>query len=273
MKASVLDLQGKKTKEINLPKQFEEEVRPDLIKRAVLVVQSNKRQPYGAHPEAGKRYVAKLSRRRRAYRGAYGQGISRAPRKIMTRRGRHMFWVGAKSPHTVGGRRAHPPKAEKIWDTKINITERRKAIRSALAATIDKILVKARGHKFKEIPLIVDSKIQGIDKTKDVIEILKKLGLEEEIDRIKIKKVRAGRGKNRGRRYRKKIGPLIVVSEKCKLEHSAINIQGVNVVRINEINTELLAPGTMPGRLTIYTDKAIEKMEKEDLFMKKRSKK
>ncbi|MDD5332053.1 MAG: 50S ribosomal protein L4 [Candidatus Nanoarchaeia archaeon] len=273
MKASILDLQGKKTKEINLPKQFEEEIRPDIIKRAVLVIQANKRQPYGSDPQAGQKYVAKLSRRRRDYKGAYGHGISRAPRKILTRRGTQFFWVGAKSPHTVGGRRAHPPKVEKIWKLNINVTERRKAIRSALAATVHKDFVKTRGHKFFDVPLVVDSKIESLEKTKDIIDILKKIGLEKELQRVQIKKIRAGVGKTRGNPYKKKVGPLIVISDKCKLEKASGNLQGFDIVRVSQLNAELLAPGAVPGRLTIFTDKAIERLEKENLFMNKRRQK
>ena len=84
-----------------------------LIKRAVLTLQNNKRQRYGANPEAGKKVSAALSKRRRKYRGSYGHGISRVPRKILSRRGTSMNWQGAFAPGTVGGRRAHPPKAEK----------------------------------------------------------------------------------------------------------------------------------------------------------------
>ena len=69
---------------------------------------------------------AKLSKRRRAYRGSYGFGISRTPRKILSKRGRRLGWVGAVAPNTVGGRRTHPPKAEKIWREEINTKERRK---------------------------------------------------------------------------------------------------------------------------------------------------
>ena len=84
--------------DVELPKQFDEEFRPDLIKRAVLVVQRNKRQVYGAKKDAGKRASAELSRRRRKYRGSYGAGISRVPRKILSRRGTRFYWVGAFAP-------------------------------------------------------------------------------------------------------------------------------------------------------------------------------
>ena len=75
MKISILDITKNKTGEINLPSQFQEEFRPDLIQRAVLAAQSHKRQAYAASEEAGKRASAKLSRRRRDYRGSYGFGI------------------------------------------------------------------------------------------------------------------------------------------------------------------------------------------------------
>ena len=73
-------------------------------------------------------------------------------------------------------------------------------------------------------------------------------------------------GKMRGRRYVKKVGPLIVVSGPCKLVNSARNIAGIDVVAVNKLNAELLAPGTKPGRLTLYTSAAIDKMTKEKLY-------
>ncbi len=266
MKADVKNMEGEKTKTIELPKQFEEEYREDLIRKAVQIIQSHKRQPYGSKPEAGKRASALVSRRRKAYRGAYGHGISRVPRKVMTKRGRQLFWVGAFAPGTTGGRRAHPPKSTKEWELKINTKERRKAIRSAIAATANKQLVEKRGHKAKEIPIILTSDIENIKKTKELRNILEKIGLKEELERIENKKIRAGKGKNRGRRYKTKKGPLIVVSKKCELEKAARNLQGVDIAEAKALNAELLAPGTQPGRLTIYTEKSIEQMKQENLF-------
>ncbi len=138
MKLNIISTSKEKKKEIDLPSQFNEEVRPDVISRAVLAIQSNKRQPYGASPEAGKRASAEISRRRHDYRGSYGHGISRVPRKILTRRGTRMYWVGAFAPGTVGGRRAHPPKVEKNYSQKINKKERRK--RSTGASRMDDII-------------------------------------------------------------------------------------------------------------------------------------
>ena len=268
MQTKVLDLENKEKGKVTLPKQFEEDIRPDLIKRAVLAIRSHNRQGYGASPEAGKRASAILSKRRHNYRGMYGFGISRVPRKIMSRRGMRLNWQGAFAPGTVGGRRSHPPKAEKIWWIDLNKKERKKAIRSAIAATINKELVAERGHKVTEnYPLIIDSTIENLDKTKKVKELFIKLGLTEELIRCAKKKVRAGKGKARGRKYKKKKGPLIVVSKECKLMESASNIPGVEICEVKNINAELLAPGAVPGRLTLWSKGAIELMEKENLFV------
>ena len=266
MKINILDLESNKIGEMQLPSQFVEEFRPDIIQRAVLAVQSHKRQQYGVGAESGKRASAKLSRRRRDYRGAYGYGISRVPRKILMRRGMRMTWVGAFAPGTVGGRRAHPPKSEKIWSKKINERERLKAIRSAISATMLKEIVENRGHLVpKNYPFILDEKFEMLNKTKEVIEALNKLGFNEELLRVQEKSIRAGKGKSRGRKYTRKKGPLIVVS-KNNLLKGAINIPGIDVVGVKNLNAELLAPGGKAGRLTLWTSPAIDTLKKEKLF-------
>lgn len=266
MKAKIKTLSGESQKEIKFPKQFEEPIRTDLIQRAVVASLANDRQKYGAKPTAGKRQSADVSKRRRDYKGVYGKGQSRGPRKTMSVRGTQFHFIGAFAPNTVGGRKAHPPKASKEWDQKINKKENRKAIRSALAASISKELVTKRGHQITDYPIVIDDKFESLNKTKEVIEILEKLGLEKELARTQIKKVRAGKGKHRSRKYQKKVGPLIVVSRECELIKSANTIPGVSIVNVQRLNAKLLAPGTIPGRLTIYTEAAIKRIEKEQLF-------
>jgi len=267
MKIDILDSSKNKVGEIKLPSQFEEDYRPDIIQRAVLAIQTHKRQPYSASPGAGKRASAKLSRRRRDYRGSYGIGISRVPRKIMTRRGTRMNWVGAFAPGTVGGRRAHPPKTEKIWWKKINEKERAMAIRSAIAATILKEAVIQRGHIIPDnYPFALEDKFELLEKTKSVLESLNKLGLQNELERVKDRKIRAGKGKSRGRKYRSKKGLLVVVSKTGKLSKAISNIPGIDIVEVKNLNAEILAPGGKAGRLTLWTISAINMLEKESLF-------
>ncbi len=268
MKLDIINKENKETGKIDLPNQFSEQIRPNLIKRAVLTIQSHNYQPYGSDPEAGKKSSAEISRRRRKYRGSYGHGISRVPRKILSRRGTRFNWVGAFAPGTVGGRRAHPPKAEKKLEKKINKKENRKAIRSALSASLNKELVKKRGHKVpKNYPFIIDNDFEKIKKTKDARTAFIAIGLQDELKRCRVKKIRAGKGKMRGRKYRIKKGPLLVVGDNCDLMKSARNFLGIEIVKVNEVNAKLLAPGCDVGRLTLFTKNAIEKLEKDKLFM------
>jgi large subunit ribosomal protein L4e len=268
MKLALLNKAKTETGKVDLPIQFEEEFRPDLISRAAWTISMNKKQAYGAFPMAGKGYSSYVSKRRRAYRGIYGSGTSRTPRKIMSRRGRRLHYVGAFAPMTVGGRRAHPPKADKVWDRKINIKERRKAIRSAISATIMPEVVKERGHNVpKEYPFVISDEINKLNKTKDVQLLLIKLGFEAELKRTEDRKVRAGKGKARGRKYKSKTGILIVVGSKCELQKAGRNILGVDVAYVKDLNAEILAPGGSAGRITVWTKSAIDTLGKDKLFM------
>ncbi len=268
MELKIIDQKNTGTKTVKLPIQFEEGYRPDLIKRAVLAIQAARRQQYGASPEAGKRYSSYVSKRRHNYKGTYGIGQSRTPRKVLNRRGTRFYFVGATAPQTVGGRRAHPPKAEKIWELKINVKERRKAIRSAMAATMLPELIQARGHKIpKNFPFILDSSFENIEKTKEVVLALETLGFKEELERANEVRIRAGIGKMRGRKHVTKKSILFVVSKDCPLLKAATNISGVDVVPANSLNAELLAPGTHAGRLTLFTNEALDTIQKNNLFM------
>lgn len=268
MKLPILDQYKNKLGELDLPTQFSEEFRPDLITRAVHALQANSRQRHGADPEAGLRHSSKLTKRRRKYRGCYGLGISRVNRKILSRRGTRFFWMGAFSPQTVGGRRAHPPKSEKIWQQKIDKKENRKAIRSAMGATVNKDLVEKRGHEVpKNYPFILYEAAEGIKRAKEVQKLLKDLGFASELERSLQKKVRAGLGKLRGRKYKEKKGILVVAGDDCALLRAAKNIPGIDAVKIKSLNAGLLAPGAMAGRVTLWTEAAIKKITNDKLFM------
>lgn len=268
MKLEIRSKTNEKSGSVDLPVQFSEAYHPNLIKRAVHSLWSRARQAYGADPEAGKRHSSKLSKRRRKYRGCYGFGISRVNRKIHSRRGTRFMWVGTFSPQTVGGRRSHPPKAEKIWEKKINVKENRKAIRSAMAATINTGLVSARGHKIPaEYPFIISSDFENMLTTKEVVTALNGLGFTDELARSCVKKVRAGKGTMRGRKYKRKKGILLVVSKECPLQKAAQNIPGVEIIQVNALNAELLAPGAQAGRVTLWGQAALIALEEKKLFM------
>ena len=246
----IFDLTGKPIEKVKLPKIFDTPLRPDVIKRAVLAIQSRRFQPQGRDPMAGKRTTAES-------RGV-GLGISRMPRtKGASPR-------AALAPGTVGGRAAHPPVSEKKIIKKIPKKEKRLALFSAVAATASREIVVARGHSIvdvPQIPPIVTNKLEELKKTKEVEETLINLGIFSDIYRVKeSRKIRAGKGKLRGRKIKQAVGPLIVVAENKGILKAARNIPGVDVVTVENLNAEILAPGTHPGRLTIWTSSAVEKL-------------
>ena len=53
----------------------------------------------------------------------------------------------------------------------------------------------------------------------------------------------------------------------CKISKAAKNIPGIDVISVKRLNTELLAPGTIPGRATLFTKDAVEAINKEKLFL------
>ena len=63
---------------------------------------------------------------------------------------------------------------------------------------------------------------------------------------------------------------MLVVSQKCELIQAARNLQGIDVCNVRDLNAEILAPGTDAGRLTLWSEKAIDIMGKENLFYRKR---
>ncbi len=248
MKAHVYSLEGEVTEEIELPSVFETEYRPDVIKRAVLSCISKRIQKRGTKKEAGKRHVVH-------YLGT-NRGISRVPR--LATGGRRAAFV----PQAVGGRKAHPPKTTKVYAEKINKKEKNLAVRSAIAMSADPEIVRARGHNIediKEIPLIVEDSLEDLEKTQEVAEVFQSLGAYSDVKRAHQKKIRAGKGKMRGRKYKKKKGPLVVVSTSLK---SAKNLAGVDVVSVDNLGPEHLAPGTHPGRLVIWTKSAVQSLER-----------
>jgi large subunit ribosomal protein L4e len=248
--AEIFDLQGKATSKINLPKVFSTPLRPDVIKRAVLAIQSNRRQPQGRDLMAGKKTTAES-------RGT-GSATARVPR-IKSGSGRAAF-----APSTVKGRQPHPPKVEKRILRSIPKKEAKLALTSAIAATAQKETVTSRGHKTEKVPqfpLVIEDAFESLTKAKEVEDAFMNLGIDQDLTRVKdSRNIRAGKGKRRGRKMKQAVGPLIVVVDGKSLVNAASNLPGVEVTTVANLNTEMLAPGTHPGRLTVWTNGAIEKL-------------
>lgn len=267
--ANVYDWECKVIRTIELPEHFQEEVRVDIIRKVTYSYWSNRRQPYGSYKFAGMEASAWTSKRRRTYRTSYGFGISRVPRSIFSGHwGYYFLWYARIVPNAVKGRRAHPPKPEKIWRVKVNKKEKKKAIRSAIAASIKEEMIKNRYPKlFKYIKPVIDkyklpliiSDLEKVKKTRELKDILYSFGLKETLEYIKeFRRNRAGSGKRRGRRLERHRGILVVVSS--DFNNYKLKLEGVEVEKVDRLDIDKLAPGGEPGRFIIWSDKAIEEL-------------
>lgn len=244
-KINVYNIDGSIKTTVNLPEIFDTPYRPDIIQKSFNALHANQRQPYGASPAAGMSHATASVGK--------GRGMSRVPRLTQGRQ-------AALAPCVVGGRRAHPPKAERNWYEKVNKKEKQLARNSALAATAIKEIVQERGHilnKDVTLPIIVDDKFEQLSKTKDVIQALEKIGVYDDVLRsANGKHIRAGRGKNRGRKYRIPKS-ILIITTKDPIQKSSHNLSGIDVTNPSQLNIEHLAPGGVAGRLTIVTKSAL----------------
>lgn len=257
---------------MSLPSAFDSEVREDLIKLAVASSRANRRQAYGSRPHVGKRRPMAGMKHSVEWWGK-GRGVSRIMRRTGASR-------GAQNPHTLGGRRAHGPKVEKIWSRKLNTKQRQAARNAALAATVSMDAVSSRGHRFEStvehLPIILGNYTEVVDgksvdydietfnhgaATRKAAAIFTELGLGPDLDRARNgRKIRAGKATMRGRVHKTPKSILLVVKQKAGLAQAARNLPGVDVVAVDDLCAEDLAPGGAIGRLTVFTKTALEAM-------------
>ena len=124
MKAELYLITGEKKGQVDLPTQFSEPVRFDLIKRAVFSIQTKKRQAYGSDPNAGTKQGAATTKRRQKYKTTYGKGVSRIKRKYSFSRGMQFGFIGAFVANAISGRKAFPPKSEKVLIENKNVSRK-----------------------------------------------------------------------------------------------------------------------------------------------------
>ncbi len=257
MKLEILNAEGKKVKELNTV-LFEEPIREDIIFK---VVEAERVK----HPNSNK-YLAGMtgpasganSKTRHKWKSDRGKGISRIPRKTMSRRGTQFNWVGAIIPSTRGGRRAHPPKAI-FTIKKINKKELIKALLSALtyvssAKELQKKYASLNNKDInKKLPFVVEDKVLDL-KSGEFFESLKKILGEYYGVSLQKKNGRAGRGKSRGRKYKKNAGLLLVIGK-----NERKNVKGIEVLNADMLTVSDLA--TNGARLTIFSENAIKDLE------------
>jgi len=249
--APVYALDGTVASETTLPPVFKAPLRKDLVRRVYLHLRSHTFQPKGASKGSGHKHSVE----------SWGVGFGMARISRVRGTGTAKYMAGGMVPSAVGGRPTHPPVVEKKIHKKVNVKERRLALLSAIAATASQADVLRRGHRLpaeRSLPIVVVDDVESIRKTTELKNFLLSIGLGDELDRCHTVKVRAGKGKMRGRRYKKRVGPLIVVSNNRGVSKAANGITGVSVVEARNLSVLHLAPGGEPGRLTLYTTAALQ---------------
>jgi len=245
MKATIYSLEGKALKQIDLPEIFSSPLREDLVKRAVLSEESKLRQPKGNYVLAGLETSARYRGRKGDFGTVKNMGIPHLPHEVLP--GGRLGKV-KRVPHAVKGRRAHPPKITKKIAELLNKKEHSRALASAIAFTADRDTVCKRNHADIgiSIPLVLEKQFEEIKKTKDVEKLLTALNLDKFLEKSK-------------RNGTKSI--LVVVSDSSKTK-AAANLPGVDLVKASELRVRHLAPGTHPGRLTLFTEGSLPDIAK-----------
>ena len=252
LSVNVYDLNGSPSKTVELPSAFLTPIRPNLIRRVFVHVFSHRFQPQGRDILAGKRTSAES--------WGPGYGVARVPRMKGS-------WYpaaarAARAVGTVGGMRRFPTPVEAKRKKDINKKERRLAFKSALAALANKQLVEQRhGIQLPDnltLPIVVVDEFADLKKTREIVGFLKRIGVYDLIELAKKKKhIRAGKGKMRGRRYQIKKSVLIVLHKPGAAVKAARNLVGVDVANAQNLSILEVAPGGHPGRLSIWTESAI----------------
>jgi len=248
------DNPSEKSGTVAMPVAMTTPLRPDLVRYIHMNVAKNKRQ--------GQAVTAKAGYETAAESWGTGRAVARIPR--VPGGGTHRAGQAAFGNMCRGGGMFCPTKTWRRWHRRVNVTQKRHAVVSALAASALPPLVMARGHRVgevSELPLVISSGAEAIQKTKQALEMLKKLGCEEELTRVlDSKKIRAGKGKMRNRRYVMRRGPLVVYSEDNGIVRAIRNIPGVETACVDRLNLLQLAPGGNFGRFIIWTEGAFKKI-------------
>merc|ERR1711973_999009 len=241
---------------ITLPAVFKAPVRQDLVNRIYSEVRKNNRMPHGVSEKAGHQTSAES--------WGTGRAVARIPR--VRGGGTHRSGQGAFGNMCRGG---HMFGAKKVWrriHRKVNVREKRYAVVSAIAASGSPALVMSKGHqinRIREVPLVVEDKLESVKKTKEAVAFLKKHKAWPDVVRVyKSRTNRAGKGKRRNRRKVHRKGPLVIYNKNEGLTLAFRNIPGVDTICVDKLNILKLAPGGRVGRFCIWTEGAIKMLDK-----------
>uniref|UniRef100_A0A2K5J1V1 Large ribosomal subunit protein uL4 n=1 Tax=Colobus angolensis palliatus TaxID=336983 RepID=A0A2K5J1V1_COLAP len=231
-------------KNVTLPAVFKAPIQPDIVNF-----------PYTVSELAGHQTSA----------DSWGTG--RAVARIPTVRGSgtHRSGQGAFGNMCCGGQMFAATKTWRCWHRRGNTTQKRYAVRSALAASALPALVMSKGHRVEEVPelpLVVEDKVEGYKKTKEAVLLRKKLKAWNDIKKVYASQgMRAGKGKTRNCCRIQRRGPCIIYNEDNGIIKAFRNIPGITLLNVSKLNILKLPPGGHVGRFCIWTESTFRKLD------------
>jgi len=245
----------KKSGSVKMPSVLMSPLRPDLVRYIHTNVSKNRRQAISVGAKVGYETAAES--------WGTGRAVARIPRAPGG--GTHRAGQGAFGNMCRGGGMFCPTKTWRRWHRRVNVTQKRHAVATALAASSLPPLVMARGHRINEVselPLVISDDFQAVSKTKQAFNMLHAFGCTDELKRVvDSKKIRPGKGKMRNRRYIMRRGPLVIYHEDNGITRALRNIPGVETACVTRLNILKLAPGGHFGRFLIWTESAFKKLQ------------
>merc|ERR1712000_146432 len=248
--------EGNRTGQVSLPAVLVAPIRSDVVQFVHTNLNKNNRQAYAVSTKAGHQTSAES--------WGTGRAVARIPR--VPGGGTHRAGQGAFGNMCRGGRMFAPTKVWRRWHRRVNLQQKRMAVCSALAASALPALVMAPGHAINQVPevplVVANDAFTGMEKTRTAVALLKALNAYDDVQKTKdSRKIRAGKGKRRNRRYVQHVGPLVIFDEAGPLTRAFRNIPGVDMCQVSRLNLLQLAPGGHLGRFIIWTQGAFAKLD------------
>jgi len=229
-----------------MPGVFSAPIRNDLVHFVHYNLAKNRRQGHAVFHVAGQEHSAES--------WGTGRAVARIPRisgSGTSRAGQATFGNMCRKARMFA-----PLKIWRKWHRRVNITQRRHAVASALAASACAPLVVARGHQVQnvpELPLVLDQ--LNVPNTKSLLSALNNFGVGEDLSKVRAsRQLRTGTGKYRNSKYIMRKGPLVVYAdESAGVKRAARILPGVDTCHVSRLNIIQLAPGGHLGRLVVFT--------------------
>merc|ERR1711941_93236 len=231
-------------------------IRSDVVQFVHTNLNKNRRQAYAVSVKAGHQTSAES--------WGTGRAVARIPR--VAGGGTHRAGQAAFGNMCRGGRMFAPTKTWRRWHRRVNLNQKRMAVCSALAASALPSLVMAPGHSIDNVPevplVIANEAVSGLEKTSAAVKLLKAVSAYDDVQKSKdSRRIRAGKGKRRNRRYVQHVGPLVVYDESGPLTQAFRNLPGVELCQVSRLNLLRLAPGGHLGRFIVWTEGAFKQLD------------